>query len=35
MDTYSHMLPAMQELAAELVASLVDLSDADDERQAR
>ena len=32
MDTYSHVLPDMQESAAELVASLVDLSDAGDER---
>jgi integrase len=31
MDTYSHVLPDMQESAAELVASLVDLGDPDDE----
>ena len=31
MDTYSHVLPDMQESAAELVAALVDLSD-DDEK---
>jgi len=31
MDTYSHVLPDMQESAAELVAALVDLSDDGDE----
>jgi hypothetical protein len=29
MDTYSHVLPDMQESTAELVASLVGLNDAD------
>ena len=31
MDTYSHVLPDMQESAAEMVAALVDLSNAGDE----
>jgi integrase len=30
MDTYSHVLPDMQESAAEMVAALVDLSDGDE-----